>query len=258
MSQQNLEYLDQLREAYFARKRQNVGYSERAFARDLGISPGYISLVLSGKRRLSLDKAFAIAQRLNWGEIETNQFLEKLQREKIQGSKGNVGLFLKNDRQLSLDEFNLIADGKHAAILAYLQGHNSASLNQIFKHLGGNRAEIELALKRLLRMRLVSAKKGRYSDCASSHTVKEVSSEAIRRFHREAIANSLVAMDEQPLHCRTFESLITCIDPDKVKNAKIFLRQFLQEFEKKFGNKRDGEVYQMNIQLFSLKNGEKK
>ena len=46
----------------------NPGYSLRAFARDLGISPQLLSNVINGKRGMSADLATRIAGKINLSE----------------------------------------------------------------------------------------------------------------------------------------------------------------------------------------------
>ncbi|MGE0617107.1 MAG: hypothetical protein AB7P04_15865 [Bacteriovoracia bacterium] len=48
-----MDYRELLKAALAQRIQKNPAYSLRAFARDLGISPGHLCEVLSGKHRLS-------------------------------------------------------------------------------------------------------------------------------------------------------------------------------------------------------------
>lgn len=50
-------YQDFIAQAYFERRSRNASYSMRAFARDLGMSPSQLSLILNRKRGVSTAKA---------------------------------------------------------------------------------------------------------------------------------------------------------------------------------------------------------
>ena len=59
-------YREALRHSLRERKVKNSGYSQRAFARDLGVSSTALSDVLSGKRNFSEENAQKVAERLSF------------------------------------------------------------------------------------------------------------------------------------------------------------------------------------------------
>ena len=61
---------------------KNRSYSLRAFARDLEMAPGFLSLVLNHKKSLSLDKARAIVSRLELKEHEKDYFVALVNKER--------------------------------------------------------------------------------------------------------------------------------------------------------------------------------
>jgi transcriptional regulator with XRE-family HTH domain len=70
-----LNYPKLLVDEFNARAANRKGtYSLRAFARDLSLSPGYLSLVLRGYRRLSLATAYRICEKLGWPQEKSRQF----------------------------------------------------------------------------------------------------------------------------------------------------------------------------------------
>ena len=63
-----------IRDAWIERKTRNSGYSVRAFARDLGVSQTLLSLVLSGKRPVTLELAARIAAVLKFSPEKSEIF----------------------------------------------------------------------------------------------------------------------------------------------------------------------------------------
>lgn len=61
--------------AYTQRKQKNPNYSLRAFARDLNISPSFLSSLTNGKVGLSVGLAKKICRKLNLSRDEKNTFL---------------------------------------------------------------------------------------------------------------------------------------------------------------------------------------
>lgn len=53
-----------IRQVFDRRREKNGSYSLRAFARDIDLSPSFLSLFLNGKKNLSLNSAYRIGQRL--------------------------------------------------------------------------------------------------------------------------------------------------------------------------------------------------
>ncbi|SMF81280.1 helix-turn-helix domain-containing protein [Pseudobacteriovorax antillogorgiicola] len=70
-----MEYISFLIEMYSQKKNSNPRYSKRAFAKDLGIDQGFLSHLLNGKRKLSLQKAHEISENLDLSLRSANQFI---------------------------------------------------------------------------------------------------------------------------------------------------------------------------------------
>src|SRR5579885_1829598 len=70
------DYRSVLQGKFDERRARNRGYSLRAFARDLGMTASSLSLVSSGKRRLSIRRAHLVAPRLGLGPAERSYFVD--------------------------------------------------------------------------------------------------------------------------------------------------------------------------------------
>src|SRR4030067_1978016 len=72
----DFSYQDLIKTEFEARIAKNAHYSMRAFARDLGMTAQMIGAVLNRKKDLSIDSAAAIAGRLNFDPLKTQDLLD--------------------------------------------------------------------------------------------------------------------------------------------------------------------------------------
>lgn len=70
-----MHHIETLRAEFTKRKSKNPFYSLRAFARDLHISPASLSLILLGKRTLTVSMARRVLARLPMPTSDQEKFL---------------------------------------------------------------------------------------------------------------------------------------------------------------------------------------
>lgn len=70
------QYRSYLKSEFENRIEKNSKYSLRAFARDLMVSPQFLSHILSGKKHISVSTAVQISEKLNHSVIEASMFLD--------------------------------------------------------------------------------------------------------------------------------------------------------------------------------------
>lgn len=251
-----MEYVDLLKEEYLQRKNRRPAYSERAFARDLHISPGFLSLLFSGKRTLSSGMAFQIGLNLSWDESKVDSFVALVQKTALKKTPVRTKAIGKQSQakyaDISVDEFRLISDLNHVSVIALVQTTNVTSPQDVVAKLEMTEMEADLVLKRLLRLGILTFSEGRYKESAQDYEVGEVPSEAIRGFHKAAINKALASIEEQSPDQRNIESLTLSYNPEQMEDVKKFMNKFLRAFETKFGKIPNGEIYQLNLQFFSL------
>lgn len=82
----------------------------------------------------------------------------------------------------------------------------------------------------------------------------DFSSEPVREFHRESLAQATHALDEIPIEMRHFTSYVMAIDSRKLPEAKKFIEEFVDEFVSRFEakEKTGDEVYQLNLNCAPL------
>ncbi len=231
---------------FVGRKARNERYSERAFARTLGLSPGFLKLVFQGKRSLSLDKAREVADRLGWTGLEAEAFLASLQKEK--DGPRSAGATVK--------QFGEISDWFHFAIVELLKIKNKKwGAAEIAKRLGISRAEADYALQLLREHGLIQAKAGEYRSVATQYVVPAFSSSGIRKFHRQMLEKAIAAIEEQKVEERRLRSLTLAVDSARMDEAAQMIKDFMQRFERRFTTGKPDRVYQLTLAFFGLDKG---
>lgn len=261
ISVDQMNYRYQILAEFKRRKSANVHYSLRSFSKLLELSPAFLSKLLNGQKDLSLDRAVSIAEKLGFNSEETRHFCQLIQLNKSRSAKTREALLRTNSadaadefQNLSLEVFQVISDWYHYAILelaaCYPTRLDSALVS---KNLGISKNEAAEALERLLSLKLLEKVNGRWRKLKTFlATPSEVPSRALRNFHSQMIQKSLVAMEEQPVDLRDISGMTIPISLDKVSLAKKEIRQFRRKMAKLLDSSHATDVYQLNIQFFSL------
>jgi len=249
------------------RKRDNPLYSMNSFAKRSGISLAYLSLILSGKRRMSPRVAarFAatsglsqhereyfllLAKRETAPDDETRSFLDKKLRELLRRGGG---------RREDLLAFDVISDWHYSAILEAIQveelPHTAAAIGE---RLGLPEARVKEALGKLRKLKLLRRTGKRWERCDGGflNTSTEVKSLALRSFHKQALRLAILALEHDPLEKRSCTGITMAIDPDRLPEAKRRIQEFQQELMEFLEGGARREVYQLETALFRLQNRE--
>ena len=239
-----------LKEVYALRSARRP-YSLRAFARDLGLSHTYVSLVLNNKKRLPVATLRALGDKLG---LETTQVSELEKLENRASSKKKTKTF----SQFELDKFRLMCRWYYIAILemTQLKGFVSSTKN-IAEYLDIEVDEVAEALSAMKRLGVLKASGGKWSCVEEKRAIIAPSStEAIRAYHRQMI---LLAQDELGkteghfFKQRDITGMTMPINPKRISGAKRKIARFRRSLEAYLTQGDCTEVYQFNIQLFTLR-----
>lgn len=249
-----------LKQEFLDRKQRRPSYSERAFARDLRVSPSYVSLLFRGLRTLSPAKALEFGQRLGWSERKVEAFLSLIHTHNLKRAPGRRRQTQEPSHftELDLDKFRFIGGVHHLAILSLVQSREVRAATTVASELNIPQGEAELALARLLRLGLITYEHGRFKPQRQNLEIKETPSEIIRALHRQVIEFAARSVDGQSVEERNLASLTLSFDSERIGEAKACITRFLKSFHKRFGHARGGEIYQMNTQFFRISKGKSK
>lgn len=261
-------YREFLADELARRMRTNPRYSQRAFSRHLGLSPGELSEVLNGKRRLGIRSVLRISQALGLNQTETKHLALLVQMEKTQElGKGEllksgkeIVKTLPETRALSHDLFAIVADWYHFAILnlAETEGFEWKD-HHIARRLGISRTEAVLAIKRLQKVGLITKNKSGDYNVTRDYVkaVEEVPSEAGRRFHQQILQKATSALDLQSISERDISGISFPIHMKNIPSIKKDISEFFDQIAAKYSKDRiKNEVYHLEISLFRLSEGE--
>lgn len=244
------------------RQQTNPRYSQRAFAKQMRLSAGELSEILRGRRALSLKSALKIARALGLNSTETKHLVHLSQIEKSARFGAQEALLqpsLKVDSaQLEMDAFHLISDWYCLAILnlADCVGFEW-NTNWIANRLGITRAQAQSALDRLERIGLIKCADGRRRiDKQHVYTTSGVSSDAIRAYHRAMLKKASDALDFQKVEERELSGVGLAIDPRNLESMRQDISDFQEQMLAKYAKGKRLEVYQLQIALFRLSEGE--
>jgi uncharacterized protein (TIGR02147 family) len=261
-------YHDCLRDELVKRVNRNPRYSLRSFATALGINVSALSLILAGKRSVSIKVIERIFRALELSETEQKKFLESVLAEKQTQGLKRISPSLKTklsraksyptidvNRGVGVDEFRVIADWYHYAILELTESKSfRADPKWIARVLQINEWEAKLALERLLKLELLEEHAGSLRKTNIKIDTKDKTKTSLfhRKRQKQILEKSAQSLEQDPIESRNHSSLTFCIDPSRLEEAKKRIQKFTWELAEFL---RDGEqklVYEMNIGLFPL------
>ncbi len=228
-------------------KLRNPRWSQRAFAKRLGLSSGALSEILRGKRRLNFNLKQRILQRLDFTLDEREAFL---QSELLSTKSPQPTIYT----ELSRDQFRLIADWWHYGLLNLLKTKGfKLDLPWMAKRLGLNLPVVKEAWERLFRIGFLEQKgRGVVRKFPRLTTIDNIFDLSLRKSHLEdqrLIEKALLEMEPE---VRDIVSMTLALRRQDLGRAKELIRRFQDEFGEKLEKKDADEVYKLTIALYPL------
>lgn len=232
-----------LQKEFVKRRAKNPQYSERAFARTLGLSPAFLNYVLNRKKKLGPKRALAIAQRLNWSELNTFAFVQAVSSQKKKIAVGH---------SVSAENFHEMADWYYFAIVEATEFASIQTATDICSLFEISANEANFALETLLRNGLLAKKNGKYRRSHSEYDTPPMSSSSIRKFHRQSLEKASLSVDEQSPEARELRSLTLAFDSGRLEEIREDIRRMMKKIEKKYSSGKKDSVYQLNLAFHRL------
>ncbi len=222
-------------------------------ARKLNISPSHLSRVIRQKKQLSYQTSLRIARELNIPQHETQQILASAKDRKKKSQTQPVAT--RDSKLLEYDTFKVISEWYYFPLLELIQTKGFKSNPAwISKRLGIPVTVVSAALRRLEALGFIRTDDGQVTlaDGAFLKTSDDLQAIAIRRHHEQMLGKSLEALETQDVLQREFQGLNLNFDREHLAEAKNAIRQFVKRFNNKYASESGDEVYQLNLQFFSL------
>jgi uncharacterized protein (TIGR02147 family) len=244
------------------RRQHKSNYSLRAFARDLEISPAFLSYLIKGERSLKPDTAAVLAKKMKWNSHDSRLFVSLSRYQGAHSSPGRT--MIQQDLEdlqkthtkfenLRVDQFSIIADWYHLAILELIEVEGfSSNPTWIAQCLGISVTEASRALDRLVRLKMVTILSDGGLQKDKNNAVNDTPSEAIRRFHRQHLKNAYEAINSVPFSKRHVSGTTVAIDATKLAEAEELIKEFRAKLSALLSTGAKTDVYHLAIQLFPL------
>lgn len=248
---EQLALQNKLREYLLEVQRKNPSFSLRALAKRIQLSPSAVSEILNGKRKVSQEMAEKILKNIGCDLQEQYRLLSLFNTDMQQKS------FIEdNYLKLTADQFRLIADWYHFAILSLAETEDfRADPLWIAKRLGINLPVAEMALERLERLGLIEWSRGRRIlklTQSQVSTPDEVSAQALQKSHHADLELSKQAIEQVDLALRDFTSMTLAIDVKKLPQAKKMIREFHAKMSAYLESGVKNEVYKLCIHMMPI------
>jgi uncharacterized protein (TIGR02147 family) len=264
----NLTPAEILKQALQEKQRKNPAYTMRAAARDAGVTSGFMSMVLSGKKRLTFKRAVQFAQLLKIDGASSDLLLRAVALESTTDSacRAYLANALGGDsaRQqqeyavLELDRFRTLSDWYHIAILdlTLVKGFESNAA-WVSEELGISLEQATSAVARLQRLGLLEiTKDGQWIKTDAKLAIPTTySDKAMRDFQEQMIDKAREALQSpspEDFAARDISGVSMAIDPARLPEAKLRIQRFRRDMLEFLEEGESTELYRMNVQLFRL------
>ncbi len=225
------------------RMNKNSKYSLRAFAKYLDFEPSFLSKLLSGKRSITTQTYQKITTKLG---VPASHFLGPGEPE---NKKTEV-------HQIQIDEFKMISDWYHFAILELIQTKNfKFDIEWIAQQLKINSHEANQAILRLENLGYLKIKNKKIKILKIKNSTLSINqtATALKDLQKHILNQAIDAIDFTPFDERIQITMTSAIDSDLLPEAKNKVRIFLKELTRflESGKKRD-RVFQTSISMFPV------
>lgn len=230
---------------YLERCRRNGRYSQRAFAKSLGLDPSLLSKVIRGQRKVS--KAVALRAYVALGMDESKSKTPQSPLAQVQETA-----------------FELLSNWLPWAILEIqsLKSSKKTDPRWLAKKLQVTAGEVQVAIERLKKSGYLEVSpRGKWFIRAPHNTWidNKTTSEARKKLQKILLEKATRAIDSVPFEERDNSSMTIAVDRKMLPQLRPLIAEFrkkLRETIEKHGS--FDEVYQLSIAFFPLTEIEKK
>lgn len=257
-------YQELLREQYIQKRKKNPQFSLRAFAKQLGLTPGGMSRLMNGKMELSVNRAMEISEKLGLTEEETDTFINLVQLSKAKTNSSKEQILKKIEKlqgvpihDLSVDHFKLISEWYPMAILRITaEPKMSRTISGIAKALGITNAEVSQTVERLKRLELIEEdEKGNFTRATDHVQINfKKDHEAARAYYGALTKLMLNNIETENRNTRSIGSEVLVFDKTQIEHVRKITDEYLNQLialSKKSQKKE--QLYQAISSVFEIK-----
>lgn len=245
-------------------------YSQRAFARDLGLSASSLADFLNGKMSLSVGRIQQISRGLGLTIDQTQHWCDLLKSESLKRPKEKELALVRvqarlqaQEQTIHAEQFKMISEWYHLAFLEMIKidSKRYSDLSYSAEQLGITTGQMRKAVQRLLRFEILTLDQGVYSAQKEIRFDSPVPSKTIRGFHKQILKKAADSVEGQNLEERFLSSTIFSIPKsqraDFMTRLKSLALESIGKHQKEHKNEPRDAVYCLSLQCFNLLPGEK-
>lgn len=259
------EYIQ--RELYLRIKRRPL-YSQRAFCRDLNISPSTLTDFLKNRMALSAGRltliskkiGLSLEQRNHWVDLMNYRFNKSpiIKQESYIKIKSRIN---SEKNAISDDEFKIISEWYHFAFLELIEmdAKKYSNLKNSAQALSITLPELKIAVERLLKIKLLTQLENNiYSVDSNTQVGNHIPSEAVRQFHFQILNMAQRSIEKQGMDERFLTSHFIGLPKDKIEEIMEQLKLVSHKIFEPYVISKDleekTELYCFSLQFFNLLN----
>lgn len=244
-----------LKEELRLRQRKNAHYSLRSFARQIGVSPSYLSMVINGQKEASVRLIGSAVEKLGIAPALGKQWLEILEETKSKFFLTGKVAFYKT---MSSEKFGPIREWYHYAILELTSIKNFVpSEKWVARILRISEKTVKDAVQHLVNAGYLRIENGTWTNISGSNSniIPLAEDEDRKHLQMEILEQAKKALDITPIEDRDQTSVTVAIHTSRLAEAREKIKQFRRELATFLHQGGSGdEVYQLSISLFPLSN----
>jgi uncharacterized protein (TIGR02147 family) len=265
-----LEYkfhIDCLEQEFQIRRQRNICYTHAAFARDLNLSRGALSEILSGRRNLSYKNCQKFCRTFSWSQQKKIEFLYNVAKASIElGPKrihpefkrilADEESLLCEPKKIKQKDFNLISQWFYVAILemTFTGDLTKSDSDNIASRLGMKIQSVKTAINKLLGFGYLIEVDGVLRKTNKKLTLSDtdLTSKILIKHQSQILRIARSKLKSAPIDERNNSSIAMAIDPKNIPLVKKEIRLFMHKMSELLENGKQKKVYQLNVNLFSL------
>ena len=253
---------------YLERKKvSKPGFSLRLIARELGVSPAYVSNIFRGKKglpRRRLARLFALLEMDDIARLQLKSALDPEDAAPRSTLTESDQVFLRKYKTLEQCKYDIL---RHWYNIALLDLTNTKGFESdpdwIAQRLGIQRLEVELAIRNLKAAGLLEENNGQLKKKDKHRRFPaKVSALLVRSYHKQMIQKALedfeTKPEEHPVEKRLLAGATIALHTAAIRQAKEDAQLFLYRSAEKYSVGDCEHLYQMNVQFFPLTKREPK
>jgi len=250
-----------------ARVRRRPLYSQRAFARDLGVAPSTLTDFLKGRigfssgriSQISKQLGLSVEQREHWTDLVDGKFSRDADRRKASLLRVKARLEAEKS-SITLEEFKTMSEWHHYAFIELIEQNN---LKYSDLKVAANALQIPLkvmkeSVQRLIQVQLLRETEGGLYQVVDvrRNVGNQLPSEGIRSFHQQILEKAMTALETQGMDRRFNSSTLVGLPKSKIpviiEELQSMAFKILEPHMQNANAEPDEELYCLGIQFFDL------